>query len=136
MVIAALGQFQNRGSISNISSSLQGHDRLRAKSKERSRRYRLLEGVAGSDGAVLESALEPLHALGRTSVSEGFGIHSSASHALQAVVSDRSRSLQPFVDVAGIQDVTLLRGVAPHAGQAVGLQFESDRKLVSSLRVL
>src|SRR5690349_5301805 len=133
MVIAALGR---SSTFKYTPRSLLRHDRTGAKSRGRSHPYRLLEGIAGSDGAVLEPALEPLHALGRTSVSEGFGIHSSASHALQPVVSHRGRSFQPFVDVTGIQDVTLLRGVAPNAGQTIGLQFESDRKLVRSLRVL
>src|SRR5262245_25189494 len=55
-------------------------------------------------------------------------------HLLQAVVADRCGGPQAFVCVTGIEldfagrCPSLLRGfVAPHPGEAVGLQFESDR---------
>ena len=38
--------------------------------------------------------------------------------------------------VAGVEEVALLRGVSPDAGEAVGLQFQTNRKLVGGLRVL
>jgi hypothetical protein len=76
-------------------------------------RARLLEGVAGGDGAILEAALKPLHALGGTSVGETLRIHTSAGHALQTVVTHCGRGLQAFIDVSGFQDITLLGGVTP-----------------------
>jgi len=63
-------------------------------------RARLLEGVAGGDGAILEAALKPLHALGGTSVGETLRIHTSAGHALQMVVTHCGRGLQAFIDTS------------------------------------
>ena len=99
-------------------------------------RARLLEGVAGGDGAILEAALKPLHALGGTSVGETLRIHTSAGHALQTVVTHCGRGLQAFIDVSGFQDITLLGGVSPDASEAVCLQFEADGELVGGLRIL
>ena len=54
----------------------------------------LLERIAGGDRSVLEAALEPLHALGGTSVGESFGIDRASGHALDAIVADCGGGLQ------------------------------------------
>jgi len=53
-----------------------------------------LERIAGCNRSILEAALEPLRALGGTSVGEGLGIHRSSGHALQTIVADRGCGLQ------------------------------------------
>src|SRR5438552_14559726 len=87
----------------------------------RSRLHYLLEGVAGCDGSVLKSALEPLRALGRTSVGEGLGVHASAGHALQSVIAHCGCGLQAFVNISRVQQVALLGGVPPDAGETICL---------------
>ena len=67
---------------------------------------------------------------------ERFRIYASTRHSLQTVVAYRGGGLEAFVNVSRIQNIALLSGVAPNAGQAVGLQFKSYGKLVSGLRVL
>ena len=50
---------------------------------------------------------------------------------LQTVIADRGRGLHGRLDVAGLdQSPLLLRVVRPHAGEAVGLQFDPHLELV------
>jgi len=55
--------------------------------------------------------------------------------SLNAVVSHRRRTVQPFLDVAGFQNLLLLRGVTPNARVAVGLQLESNGQCVGGVRI-
>ena len=64
------------------------------------------------------------------------GLTVPGGHALQAVVAHCGCGLQAFVNISGVEEVALLRGVSPDAGEAVGLQFKADGKLVGGLRVL
>ncbi len=60
----------------------------------------------------------------------------AGGHLLQAVVPDRGGRTQPSGDVALIDDVALLGGVSPHAGETIGLKLQPDRKSVSLAGVL
>ena len=56
----------------------------------------------------------------------------SPGSSLQAVVADGARGVECLFDVTLLEDPTRPVGViSPDAGQAVGLQFEQDRKTVS-----
>src|SRR5579872_4265612 len=56
-------------------------------------------------------------------------------HLLQAVVADSGGGAEAGVDVALIDDVALLGGVRPDAGETIGLEFESDRKRIAFRRI-
>src|SRR4051812_2614918 len=58
---------------------------------------------------------------------ECLGIHVARRRTLQAVVTHRSRGVEAFLDVALLQQSTLLRRVAPYAGETIGLQLQSHR---------
>ena len=51
------------------------------------------------------------------------------------VVPHRSRRLQCLRNVVGVDDAALLGRMGPHAGEAVGLQLEVNRKVIALTRL-
>ena len=92
------------------------------------------EGIAAAGVAGLEAAVEPANALIGGAVAEGIGAHAAGRVALEGVVTDRGGGGQGLLDVALLEDLALARGVGPHTGVAVGLEFEAHRGAVGSLR--
>src|SRR6185295_9161845 len=87
--------------------------------------------------AAFHAGLEPLDALRGRSVRESVRHHPPGGHPLQTVVADRGGRAQRLLsvtglelDAAGLKASLLRRGVAPHAGEAVRLEFEGDRGAV------
>jgi hypothetical protein len=88
-----------------------------------------LEGIALIDIAAFDSALEPGHALRRGAVGERVGNGVATRLLLQAVVADGAGSVQPFLDVACLDDVARAIGVVgPDPGQAIGLELKAHRQ--------
>ena len=59
-----------------------------------------------------------------------------ARRLLEPVVTDRRRGAKALVHVARIQQLPLRRRMAPHAGEAVGLQLQPHRERVAARRIL
>ena len=85
-----------------------------------------LKRIAILERPILKTALEPLGALGGASVGETFGIDRSSGHSLQAIIADRGCGLQARIYVSRVEEVALLGGVSPDAGEAVGLKLKAD----------
>src|SRR5262249_2512810 len=79
------------------------------------------ERVAGLRIARLEAPLEPLHALRRRAVRERLRLDVTLRLLLDAIVADGGRRVGTRRAGALLEDLTLVRGVPPHAGKAVGL---------------
>src|SRR5205085_10826753 len=58
----------------------------------------------------------------------------AGGHALQAIVANGRGGTQAGRDIAGIDDVALLGGVAPDASEAVRLEFEPYREMIAFRR--
>ena len=84
----------------------------------------LRKGVTRRDVSGLKSLLEPVRPLFGTSVCEGLRVHVSGRHPLKAVVAYGRSGAQGFVNVTSLKNVALRCGMAPYAGQAIGLQFK------------
>ena len=70
-------------------------------------------------------------ALLRGAVRPGLGLDPAAAPALEAVVADGRGGPQALLEVARLEHAPLAGGVvAPHAGEAVGLQLQAHRQLV------
>jgi hypothetical protein len=82
------------------------------------------KGVTCRDVSGLKSLLEPMRPLFGTSVCEGIRVHLSSRHSLKAVVPYGRSGAQGFVNVTSLQNVALRCGMAPYAGQAIGLQLK------------
>src|SRR6476659_9324580 len=82
------------------------------------------KGVTCHDVSGLKSFLEPMRPLFGTSVCEGIRVHPSSRHPLKAVVPYGRSGAQGFVNIPSLQNVALRGGMAPYAGQAIGLQFK------------
>lgn len=52
---------------------------------------------------------------------KAFRAHAPAGHALEAIVANRCRRIDALRDIVIIDDVPLLRRVAPDARKAIGL---------------
>jgi len=59
-------------------------------------------------------------------VGETFGIDRSSGHSLQAIVADGGCGLQARIYVSRVEEVALLGGVSPDAGEAVGLKLKAN----------
>lgn len=59
--------------------------------------------------------------------------HSSLRLFLQAVISDRSRRLKRFFQVALFEDTFFVHLMSPDTREAVGLKFKTDRELIGFL---
>src|SRR5688572_2134076 len=81
------------------------------------------EGVAFVRVARLESATEPLHALLAGAVRPCLRVHILAGGLLDAVVADSGGGGERLFQVPWFEQSSLFRAVAPHSGEAVGLQF-------------
>ncbi len=56
-----------------------------------------------------------------------FRLDVSLTHFLQAIVTDGGGGFEPFFEIAWFDQIPCAVGmVAPHAGEAVGLQFHTD----------
>jgi hypothetical protein len=62
---------------------------------------------------------------------ERIGLNLARRCFLDAIVTNRGSSSDCFVYIAGFKNVSLLGRVSPDSGEAVGLQFEADRKLIA-----
>jgi len=67
---------------------------------------------------------------------KGFRLYVSSSHLLNVVIADCRGRAQCGLHIARIDQAALLRGVCPHPSQAIGLQFQFDRKRVRQAGVL
>jgi hypothetical protein len=85
-----------------------------------------VEGGAAGSFAGLEAGGEPFFALGAGAVGPVFRTDGAAGHFLDVVVADGGGGFQCLGDVALGDFAALLGGVAPDAGEAVGLQLEID----------
>src|SRR5690606_12058427 len=85
--------------------------------------------IALSHIPALEPTLEPFHTLGGGAMGEAVRYHLATAALLQAVVADGGGGLQGFLQIARLQQLAVaVRGVAPDAGQAVGLQLLAHRQ--------
>src|SRR6202021_313445 len=91
--------------------------------------------IAGFDAAGGEPGLEPLSALGGRTVGEFIGHHAAGGLFLKAIVTYRGCGIYCGRDVALIDQVALLGGIAPDAGEAIGLQFEKHGELIGGAGV-
>src|SRR5205823_10948511 len=82
----------------------------------------------------IEAGLEPATPLLRGPMRERLGNHVALGTLLNLIISDRCGGAQPFLRVARIEKVALLREESPHARIAVGLELEAHRQIVSSPR--
>src|SRR5215468_131628 len=87
--------------------------------------------VARVEPAGLEPGAEPAHPLRRGAMREGLGVDLASRLLLQPVVADRGRRGERLLDIAGLQQVLAPGVVAPHAGEAVGLQLGAHRDVVA-----
>src|SRR5262249_48103653 len=93
------------------------------------------ERVAARRVAGLEAPPQPLLAVARGAVSEGLGLHGSLRYPLEPVVADRAGGPQAFLEVAGLDQLSLAVGVvSPHSRVAVRLQLDADRGRVAAPR--
>src|SRR5207237_4736030 len=69
------------------------------------------------------------------SVREGLRDGVALRPLLDLVVADGSGGAQPFLEIAGLEQVALLREESPYAGIAVRLQLEAHRHVVAASRV-
>src|SRR3546814_12128312 len=74
---------------------------------------------------------QPLRALFGRAVRDALGDDMPLRLALEPVIADRRGRLQPFLHVAGIEQVLLPGVIAPAAGLAVGLPPECDGQPVA-----
>lgn len=57
----------------------------------------------------------------------GLGADGPCGHLLDRVVADGSGGAHPFLEVAGLDHLTIAaRPVSPDSGETVGLQFQTD----------
>src|SRR5215467_14034713 len=89
------------------------------------------KGVAAGNRARLESGVEPALALLGAAVGKAVGHDVALRSPLQRVVADRGGRAQGRLDVSGLDERGLalvperrVLAVRPHAGEAVGLQFD------------
>src|SRR5580700_8146995 len=102
-----------------------------AERSERRTRRSVRERVAVVDVAALEAGGQPFLALRGRSVGEAVGHGVAAGGGLQPVIADRLRRRQRPLDIARLEDFPfVVRVVGPHAGQAIGLQFDPDGQRV------
>src|SRR5262245_46966379 len=95
----------------------------------------LLECLTGFYVAALESATEPADTLLGRTVPEPIGRHALARHPLDAIVANRRRRIQTFLEVASFElDLPerrapgLRRLMRPDAGQTICLQLQTNGK--------
>lgn len=86
------------------------------------------ESVALPNLTGLEAPPEPLRPLGGTPVRETLRTHMPRGHPLQTVVAHGCRGRHSRRDVRVVDDLALLRGMAPYARVAIRLQFQTHRK--------
>src|SRR5689334_3876187 len=67
------------------------------------------ERIARSRVARVEAAAEPRDALRRRAVREAFRVHPAGRHFLQPVVADGGGRVQPFLHVAWLEHLLLIR---------------------------
>src|SRR5690606_36945451 len=90
-------------------------------------------GVAGVRSAALEAAAQPRHALLRRPVGEALRVDRATGSPLERVVADRGGRGETLLEIAGLEEATARGMVAPHAGEAVGLELLPHRRRVASL---
>ena len=72
----------------------------------------------------MQTGFEPVRALRRTAVGEGFRRDIATRLLLQAIVSDRTGRGEPFFDITLVQQLAAAVGMmAPDTGKSVGLEF-------------
>src|SRR6185503_13467561 len=64
-------------------------------------------------------------------MSKRLGAHAPARHSLQSIVAHRGSRSEALRNIGLIHDVALFRRVAPHTGDAIGLQLDTDGKLIA-----
>ncbi len=70
--------------------------------------------------ATIETALEPLGALGRCSMIKALRHHITLTAPLQRIVADLMCRVKRFFEVACFQNTLLLRVIAPYSREAIG----------------
>src|ERR1700759_4006081 len=60
----------------------------------------------------------------------------TTGHALEVIVAHGCRRFEGALDIVFMHDVSLLSAVSPHACEAVGLQFQINRKRILFALVL
>jgi len=89
------------------------------------------ERIAGLRISRLQAAAKPLGAHLRRTVGPGFRRHIPLCFPLQGVIADRCGRRKTFIHVSGLEQPAIpIRRMAPHAGEAVSLQFEAHRQCV------
>src|SRR5438309_11608958 len=101
-----------------------------------SSRSAIAERVAVLDLAAREPALEPCAPLSGRAVRERLGVHVAGRLALQPVVTNGCRGVEPFLHISLLKETALVRGVSPDAGEAIRLQLEAHRHGIGAARVL
>src|SRR5262245_25084729 len=90
-----------------------------------------LKRVALAEIASLVTTAEPADALFGTAVGKRIGHDVTARAALESVVTNRGSRAHRFLDIAGFDNALDPVGIPrPNAGQKIGLQLETDRKLI------
>src|SRR5581483_3129361 len=103
--------------------------RTRLKPRSGSRRCIAVPGLARR-----EPALEPAEPLGRRSMGEGLRAHRAGRCFLEPVVSHSGRRIQALFSITLLEQALLRRVVPPHAGEAISLQLQPDRRAVGPPR--
>ena len=60
-------------------------------------------------------------------------MYSASRHPLQTIVADRRCGVQAFRDIALVENLALIGGVGPDAGEAVGLELEAHGELIGNV---
>ena len=74
--------------------------------------------------------------LRRRSVRKRLGVDMARRRALDAIIADSGGGVETFFNVTLLENASLLRTVAPDAGEAIGLQLEPHRHGVRIGRIL
>src|SRR5437667_6656191 len=114
-----------------MASSLRKHHRQHPYFRSRPH----VESVALAQIARIESHLEPAHSLLGGAVREGLRDGVALRPLLDLVVADGGGGAQPFLEIARLEQVALLREESPYAGVAVRLQLQAHRQVVAASRV-
>src|SRR5437764_542606 len=80
-------------------------------------------GLTALDSSGLEAAAEPVDALGRCAVREGFRVNCARGSALEPIVADRGGGSNALFDIPRLEHAFARHEASPNAGVAIGLQL-------------
>jgi len=81
----------------------------------------LAKSVAGIDISAVQPAVEPIHALLGRAVRERLRLNRSSGHFLDVIIPNGGRRTQRRLNIACIEEATLLRRMRPDPREAIRL---------------